>query len=111
VAKLALGLFLVPTLLFAVWAYFSYLTPFFTAHMSSAAITFEYRFPNRDVTVSRRDIERVVKGIGSEESPWVPLVVFTKDGRRFESAPIKTERFEGLKSRIQPAAAPQSSAL
>jgi hypothetical protein len=65
-AKLALGLFLVPSLLFALWAYFSYLTPFFTAQMSSAAITFEYRFPNRDVTVLRRDIERVVKGLGSE---------------------------------------------
>jgi len=55
------------------------------------------------VTVSRRDIERVVKGLGSGNSPWVPLIVYTKDGRRFESAPIKPERFEGLKDRIRPA--------
>ena len=109
-AKLALGLFLVPSLLFALWAYFSYLTPFFTAQMSSAAITFEYRFPNRDVTVLRQDIERVVKGLGSERGLWVPLVVYTKDGRRFESAPIKTERFEDLKSRIQPTPATPSGA-
>jgi hypothetical protein len=100
--KSALGLFMVPTLLFAVWAYFSYLTPFFAAHVSSAAITFQYRFPDREVTVPRGDIERVVKGLDSEQSQWVPLVVYTKDGRRFESAPIKAERFEGLKSRMRP---------
>jgi hypothetical protein len=100
--KFALGLFLVPTLLFAVWAYCSYLTPFFAARVSSAAITFEYRFPDRAVTVPLRDIERVVKGRGSEQSAWVPLVVYTKDGRRFESAPIKADRFEGLKSRMRP---------
>jgi hypothetical protein len=81
----------------------SYLTPFFAAHVSSAAITFEYRFPNREVTVPRRDIERVVRGLDSEQSAWAPLVVYTKDGRRFESAPIKAEHFEGLKSRMRPA--------
>ena len=101
--KLAVVAFLVPTLLFAMWAYFSYLTPFFAAHLSAANITFEYRFPNREVTVSRRDIERVVRGLGSEKGPWVHLVVYTRDGRRFESAPIKAERFEQLKNRIQPA--------
>ena len=99
--KLAAGLFLVPTVLFALWAYVSYLTPFFSAHVSPADITFEYRFPDRAVTVQRRDIERVVKG-GGQESQWVALVVYTKDGRRFESAPIKAERFEDLRSRIQP---------
>jgi hypothetical protein len=101
--KLAVGVFLFPTLLFALWAYFSYLTPFFAARLSAADITFEYRFPNREVTVPRRDIERVVKGLGSETGPWVHLVVYTRDGRRFESAPIKAERFESLKNRIQPA--------
>jgi hypothetical protein len=100
--KLAVGVFLVPTLLFGLWAYFSYLTPFFAARVSASDITFEYRFPDRAVTVARRDIERVVKGLGSENGPWVHLVVYTKDGRRFESAPIKPERFEGLKNRIQP---------
>ena len=101
-AKLAVGLFLVPTLLFALWAYCSYLTPFFSAHVSSAAITFAYRFPAREVTVPRNDIQRVVKSLSSAEGQWVALVVYTKDGRRFESAPIKPERFEILKSRLQP---------
>ena len=101
--KLAIGVFLVPTLMFALWAYFSYLTPFFAARMSAADITFEYRFPERVVTVKRQDIERVVRGLGGEQGPWVHLVVYTKDGRRFESVPIKAEQFEWLKFRIQPA--------
>jgi hypothetical protein len=101
--KLAIGVFLVPTVLFAVWAYFSYLTPFFAARMSAADITFEYRFPERLVTVRRQDIERVVRGLGGEKGPWVHLVIYTKDGQRFESVPIKAERFEGLKVRIKPA--------
>jgi hypothetical protein len=99
--KLAVGVFLAPTLLFGLWAYFSYLTPFFAARVSNSDVTFEYRFPERAVTVLRRDIEGVAKGLGSENSPWVHLIVYTKDGRRFESAPIKSERFEGLKNRLQ----------
>jgi hypothetical protein len=101
--NLALGVFLVPTAMFALWAYYSYLTPFFAARLSAADITFEYRFPERLVTVRRQDIEQVVKDLGSERGPWVHLVVYTKDGRRFESVPIKAERFEGLKFRIKPA--------
>jgi hypothetical protein len=99
---LAAGLFVVPTLLFALWAYCSYLTPFFSAHVSSAAVTFAYRFPDREVTVPRNAIQRVVKSLSNAEGQWVALVVYTKDGRRFESAPIKPERFEILKGRLQP---------
>src|ERR1700730_6878541 len=43
----AVGVCLVPTLLFGLWAYFSYLTPFFAARVSASDITFEYRFPDR----------------------------------------------------------------
>lgn len=101
--KSALGVFLVPTLLFGLWGYCSYLTPFFAARLSAADITFEYRFPERLVTVKRQEIERVVKGLGGEKGPWVHMVVYTKDGRSFESVPIKAEQFEWLKFRIQPA--------
>jgi hypothetical protein len=100
--RLAALVFLLPTFIFAGWAYASYLTPFFGAHLSNTAVTFQYRFPDREVKVERFNIERVVKGFTSEKAPWIYLVVFTKDGRRFESAPIKPERFERLKSLLLP---------
>jgi hypothetical protein len=99
---LALAAFTLPTLLFGVWAYVSYLTPFFAAHVSPRAITFEYRFPSREVTVARSDVDRVVKGADGDQGPWVNLVVYTKDGRRFESVPIRADRFEGLRGRLRP---------
>jgi hypothetical protein len=55
--KLAAIAFFVPTLIFAGWAYSSYLTPFFGAHLSTTAVTFQYRFPEREVRVERLDIE------------------------------------------------------
>jgi hypothetical protein len=99
---LPLAAFSLPTLLFGAWAYISYLTPFIAAHVSPSAITFEYRFPWRAVTVTRNDVDRIVKGAGEDEA-WVNLVVYTKDGRRFESVPIRSDRFEGLRGRLQPA--------
>ena len=99
---LPLAAFSLPTVLFGVWAYMSYLTPFFAAHVSSGAITFEYRFPAREITVARSDVDRVVKGSEGDEGSWVNLVVYTKDGRRFESVPIRADRFEGLRGRLRP---------
>jgi len=93
--------FLVPTLLFGAWAYSSYLTPFFAARVSAHNVTFEYRFPFREVTVARSDIERIVKAGEGEQGLWVNLVVYTKDGRRFESVPIRADRFEALRGRLR----------
>lgn len=99
--RFAIGAFLVPTFLFTLWAYFSYLTPFFTARLSGHDIVFEYRFPERAVSVPRSQVERVAKASESEKGPWVPVVVYTKDGRRFESAPAKPQRFEEFKKLLQ----------
>jgi len=97
----AAAAFLIPTFLFAIWAYFSYLTPFFSARLSGHEIVFEYRFPERVVSVPRSQVERVDKGSQRDQGPWTALIVHTKDGRTFESAPVKPQRFEELKNLLQ----------
>ncbi len=91
---------MVPILLFTVSAYCAYLTPFFAARLSRQNLVLEYRFPARAVTVPLSQVDRVVKGLGGRVGRWAHLEVLLKDGRKFESAPIKSERLDVLRNEI-----------
>jgi hypothetical protein len=96
--KFAVGVFLVPTLLFGLWAYFSYLTPFFAARVSKSDVTFGIGFPSS--CDSSAHASTGGQRPWRENSPWVPDRLY--EGWADFEVRHQIRAVRGLKNGIQP---------
>ena len=87
-------------LAFAVIGARAVLLSFHRIEVSGALVRLHYAFPERSLALARGDIERVALGIGSEKGVTVRLVLYTRDGGRYESAPTPRARLDETRAAL-----------
>lgn len=93
--RLGLGIALTMLAAVALIAYWSYLTVFFVAELGEREVVLRYRYPAREVRLTRQEIER----LGRRPTPTkagtrFSCLIYTRSGHRYESGDAKPDEFE-----------------
>lgn len=78
----------------------AHLLTFHRIDIAADRVTLHYALPARTLALPRADLERVALGLGSEKGPTVRLVLTTRGGARYESAPTRRERFDAARAAL-----------
>ncbi len=76
------------------------LQSFHRIDVDASHATLHFAFPARTVVITRTDIDRVALGLGSEKTPTVRLVLVTRTGERYDSAPTPRARFDEVRAAL-----------
>jgi hypothetical protein len=74
------------------------LLSFHRIDVDATQLRLHYAFPERSLMLPRNQLDRVALGIGGEKRTTVRLVLYTQDGRRYESTPAPRARFDELRA-------------
>lgn len=77
------------------------LQSFHRIDVGASEATLHFAFPARSVAVVRADIDHVALGTGGEKTPTVRLVLVTRTGERYESAPTPRARFDEVRAALR----------
>lgn len=77
------------------------LLSFHRVDVDATRVRLHFAFPERSSTLPRSQFDRVALGLGGEKGATVRLVLYTKDGTRYESTPTPRARFDELRTALE----------